>query len=49
MTDVLAALGAEDDTSSTEEESLKKDLVQIQKKCEALIIITSLITSSLRY
>nr|XP_045600663.1 phosphoinositide 3-kinase regulatory subunit 4-like isoform X2 [Procambarus clarkii] len=52
LTDILIALGAENEASKNnedmEEEKEKSDLEKPEKKCEALIIIASLITSSLR-
>lgn len=51
MSDILIALGAEDEMDKEvdkEDDSEKKDKEKPDRKCEALIIIASLITSSIR-
>lgn len=52
LTDILVALGAEDETvkevGDIYEEEEKKDEEKPERKCEALIVIATLITSSLR-
>lgn len=51
MSDILIALGAEDENDKEvdkEDDSEKKDKEKPERKCEALIIIASLITSSIR-
>ena len=49
LSDILVALGAEDkDYINEEAADEKKDKEKTERKCEALIIISSLIISSLR-